>query len=150
MHYRSLAVAAVLAALLAGCGGRGQAQHGPPPLNVDTAMATRRDIATFVTLDGQVAPLQDSTLAVQQPGPLVGIYVNEGDRVSAGQLLAKVDDSNLRAQLEPADGDHRASRGACAHLGIERPDHSSSRRSAASRLRARRSRATKRRLPMRS
>ena len=100
MHYRfPVVAAAVLAAALTGCGGRSQAQHGPPPLNVDTAMAVRRDIATFVTLDGQVAPLQDATLSVQQPGPLVGIYVNEGDRVSAGQLLAKVDDSNLRAQL---------------------------------------------------
>ena len=99
MRYRYLAVAAVCAAALAGCGGRGQAQHGPPPLNVDTAMATRRDIATFLNLDGQVAPLHQSTLAVQQAGPLVGIYANEGDRVSAGQLLAKVDDSNLSAQL---------------------------------------------------
>ena len=100
MQYRYLAVAAaILAAGLAGCGSRGQTQHGPPPLNVDTAMAVRRDIATYLNLDGQVAPLQDATLSVQQPGPLVGIYVNEGDRVSAGQLLAKVDDSNLRAQL---------------------------------------------------
>ncbi|MBV9148632.1 MAG: efflux RND transporter periplasmic adaptor subunit [Candidatus Eremiobacteraeota bacterium] len=100
MLYRFLAIAAVVfAAALAGCGGRGQAQHGPPPLNVDTAMAARRDIATFLSLDGQVAPLHQSTLAVQQAGPLVGIYVNEGDRVSAGQLLAKVDDSNLSAQL---------------------------------------------------
>ncbi|MDQ2680951.1 MAG: efflux RND transporter periplasmic adaptor subunit, partial [Candidatus Eremiobacteraeota bacterium] len=37
---------------------------------------------------------------VTQSGPLVGVYVNEGDRVSRGQLLAKVDDSNLNAQLQ--------------------------------------------------
>jgi len=99
MQYRYLAVAAVLMATgLLGCGGR-QAQHGPPPLNVDTAVAVRRDIATYLSLDGQVAPLQSSTLSVQQPGPIVGIYANEGDRVGAGQLLVKVDDSNLRAQL---------------------------------------------------
>ncbi|MDP9025342.1 MAG: efflux RND transporter periplasmic adaptor subunit, partial [Candidatus Eremiobacteraeota bacterium] len=46
-----------------------------------------------------VAPLQDATLSVQQPGPLVAVYVNEGQRVSAGQLLARVDDSTMRAQL---------------------------------------------------
>ncbi|PZR56710.1 MAG: hypothetical protein DLM50_07715 [Candidatus Meridianibacter frigidus] len=102
MHYRSLAfvLAVAGAAALTGCGHKGaQGPKGPPPLNVDTATAMRRDIATFIQLDGQVAPLQDATLSLQQSGPLVGIYVNEGDRVSAGQLLAKVDDSTMQAQL---------------------------------------------------
>ncbi|MDQ6822879.1 MAG: efflux RND transporter periplasmic adaptor subunit [Candidatus Eremiobacteraeota bacterium] len=89
------------AAFLGGCAHKGNdAQaHGPPALNVDVARATRQDIATFVTLDGQVAPLQESALSFQQSGPIVGIYVNEGDHVGAGQLLARVDASTLSAQL---------------------------------------------------
>ena len=100
MSQRRRAIAA-LAVLLAvsGCAQKQKTSHAPPALNVDTAVARVRDIATYATLDGQIAPLEDSTLTVQQPGPLVGIYANVGDRVSAGQLLAKVDDSTLRAQL---------------------------------------------------
>jgi RND family efflux transporter MFP subunit len=68
-------------------------------LDVEAAQAQRRSIATYLTLDGQVAPLEESTLSFQQSGPISSIYVNQGDRVSTGELLAKIDDSTLRAQL---------------------------------------------------
>ena len=103
MHYQRLAMATLaLTVALAGC-GKGQQQKGPMPLNVDVASAQRRDIATNLTLDGQIAPLEQSTLAFQQSGPISAVYVNVGDRVSRGQLLAKIDDSTLRAQLAQAE-----------------------------------------------
>ncbi|MFN2529026.1 MAG: efflux RND transporter periplasmic adaptor subunit [Candidatus Baltobacteraceae bacterium] len=98
-HRVAIAIAAMAAVGLSGCGKKDAGPKGPPPLNVDTATAMRRDIATYVNLDGQVAPLQDATLSVQQSGPLLAVYVNEGQRVTAGELLAKVDDSTMRAQL---------------------------------------------------
>lgn len=100
MHYNRLAVAGILAAsvVLGGCARNAQ-QRGPVALDVEAAQAQRRDIATYLTLDGQVAPLEESTLSFQQSGPISAIYVNQGERVSAGELLAKVDDSTLRAQL---------------------------------------------------
>lgn len=102
MHYQRLAIVTLaLTVSLAGC-GKGQQQKGPMPLNVDVASAQRRDIATSITLDGQIAPLEQSTLAFQQSGPIAAVYVNVGDRVSAGELLAKIDDSTLRAQLSQA------------------------------------------------
>ena len=102
MHYQRLAIVTLaLTVSLAGC-GKGQQQKGPMPLNVDVASAQRRDIATNITLDGQIAPLEQSTLAFQQSGPIAAVYVNVGDRVSAGELLAKIDDSTLRAQLSQA------------------------------------------------
>ncbi|MDP9017530.1 MAG: efflux RND transporter periplasmic adaptor subunit, partial [Candidatus Eremiobacteraeota bacterium] len=101
MQYQRVAIAIVAAVgvSLTGCAKKDAGPKGPPPLNVDAAAAVRRDIATFVNLDGQIAPLQDATLSVQQSGPLVNVYVNEGQRVSAGQLIAQVDDSTFRAQL---------------------------------------------------
>lgn len=96
---RAAACAFMLAVSLAGC-GRPQPQHrGPAPLDVDVAHAQARSIATYLSLDGQVAPLEESTLSFQQSGPITGIYVNEGDRVSAGELLARIDASTLQAQL---------------------------------------------------
>lgn len=88
-----------LALALAGCGGQNQQKRGPAALDVDVAQAQRRTIATYIRLDGQVAPLEESTLSFQQSGPITSIYVNQGDRVSAGQLLAQIDASTLRAQL---------------------------------------------------
>ncbi len=100
MQYHRFAGAAALAfaVIVSGCGGHQQAR-GPMALDVDVSHAQRQSIATYLTLDGQIAPLQDSTLSFQQSGPLATIYVNQGDRVTAGELLAKIDDSTLRAQL---------------------------------------------------
>ncbi|HET9095358.1 MAG TPA: efflux RND transporter periplasmic adaptor subunit [Candidatus Baltobacteraceae bacterium] len=100
MQYYRLAVAGLLAAtvVLGGCAGQAQ-QRGPVALDVEAAQAQRRDIATYLTLDGQVSPLEESTLSFQQSGPVSAVYVNQGDPVSAGELLAKIDDSTLRAQL---------------------------------------------------
>jgi len=103
MQYQRAAVVGTIAViLLSGCGKGGGKPAGPMPLNVDVATAQRRDIATYISLDGQIAPLQQSTLAFQQSGPLTAINVNVGDHVSAGQVLAKIDDSTLRAQLAQA------------------------------------------------
>jgi HlyD family secretion protein len=99
---RTLLAAAVLAMAATACskgGGGGPARSGPPPLAVDVAKAQRQDIATFVTLDGQIAPVQESTLSSPQSGNVAAVYVNEGQHVSAGQVVAKLDDSTLRAQL---------------------------------------------------
>lgn len=104
MFYQRASVAALVAVVaLSGCSKGGGAPRGPQALNVDVATAQRQDIATYITLDGQIAPLEQSTLSFQQSGPLSAVYVNVGDRVSAGQVLAKIDDSTLRAQLAQAE-----------------------------------------------
>jgi len=100
MTVRPLALVAVAVALAASGCGKGGGQHaGPPPLAVDVAKAQRQDVATFLTLDGQVSPLQESVLSLPQSGTVVSVYVNEGQHVKAGEVLAKLDDSTLRAQL---------------------------------------------------
>jgi multidrug efflux pump subunit AcrA (membrane-fusion protein) len=95
----ALATIAMLPAL-AGCGKKPAA--GPMPLSVDAAAATRQNLATYLTLDGQIAPLEQSTLAFQQSGTIVGIDVNIGDMVHKGTLLARIDPSTLQAQLSQA------------------------------------------------
>jgi HlyD family secretion protein len=68
-------------------------------LPVEVGTAQRQDIATYLALDGQISPLQQSTLSSPQSATLAAVYVNEGQHVAAGQLLAKLDDSTLRATL---------------------------------------------------
>jgi HlyD family secretion protein len=101
MHYQRAAVFALGATLTLSACGQGP-QHQMPPLSVDAAAATRQNIATYVSLDGQVAPLEQSVLAFQQNGTITSISVNVGDHVSAGQSLARIDDTVLRAQYAQA------------------------------------------------
>ncbi len=99
---RTLLAAAVLALAATACGkggGGGGAARGAQPLAVDVAQAHRQDIATYVALDGQIAPVQESTLSSPQSGNVSAVYVNEGQHVRRGELVAKLDDATLRATL---------------------------------------------------
>ncbi len=131
MQYQRLAVACALAASLAltGCGGGKGGGKAPQALNVDVAAAREQTIATYVTLDGQIAPLEESTLSFQQSGPISSVAVNVGDHVSAGQLLAQIDPSTLSAQLSAAESTAAqaaaSARGAQVGLPIARQSNAS-------------------------
>ena len=51
-------------------------------------------------IEGFTEPFHDIDVAAAEMGVLTKIHVVEGDRVRAGQLLAQLDDSVLRAALE--------------------------------------------------
>ena len=128
MDHNRLAVGMLAAAIcLTGC-GKGAPKQGPAALNVDVATAHRQDIGTSITLDGQIAPLEQSTLAFQQSGPIAAVYVNVGDRVRQGELVAKIDDSTLRAQLAQAQAaaaqQNASAQGAQAGLPIAQQQNS--------------------------
>jgi RND family efflux transporter MFP subunit len=90
--------AAGLAAVLSAC-AKAPPPAAPRPVTVQTSHLVRRTLATFDNLDGQVAPYLQSSLSTQQSGTIVAEFANEGDRVRSGELLAKIDDSPLVAQL---------------------------------------------------
>jgi HlyD family secretion protein len=100
---RTIGAAVLVVLAVSACGHGGGQQQGAPPLAVDVAAAQRQDIATTITLDGQITPLQEATLSTPQSGTVTAVYVNEGQRVHAGELLAKLDDSTFRAQLAQAE-----------------------------------------------
>jgi HlyD family secretion protein len=102
-NVRALAVMTAGAAILSAC-SHGATQQGQPPSAVEVAPATRGNIATYVVLDGQIVPQYDATVATAEAGTVAAVYVNEGDHVRQGQLLVKLDDSQLRAQLIQAQG----------------------------------------------
>ena len=97
------------------------AASAPPPLAVRTATVERRTIAVYETLDGQVNPYLQANLAPQQSGTLLESYANEGDRVRRGQILAKIDDALLRANLTQQQGSHEQSIAKLAQSKIQLP-----------------------------
>ncbi|MFQ5460086.1 MAG: biotin/lipoyl-binding protein, partial [Anaerolineae bacterium] len=85
-----------LAVLLAGCGRLGlggdatatpePVAQGTPRPTVDTA------VRRVVTADGAlVLPIPPQTLAFPASGTVLEVAVEPGDRVTAGQLLARLD-----------------------------------------------------------
>ena len=51
---------------------------------------------------GKLLPIEQSKLAFEIPGKINKIYVDVGDSVSEGEILAKLDDREAAAQLNQA------------------------------------------------
>jgi RND family efflux transporter MFP subunit len=72
-----------------------------PPL-IQVTRLTRGDVPVRSTLSGTLAPYAQAKLYAKVAGYLKAIYVDKGDRVKAGQLLAIIDAPELQAQLAGA------------------------------------------------
>ena len=53
---------------------------------------------------GTVRPINEIKVSPKSTGLIKQLYVAQGDVVKKGQVLAQMDDSNLRPQLESAEG----------------------------------------------
>jgi RND family efflux transporter MFP subunit len=71
--------------------------------NIQTGVVEDRDIEKTVLATGQVVSATDLNLSFQSSGMVKKVYVKEGDKVFAGQLLAEQDTSDLLAQLHSAE-----------------------------------------------
>jgi HlyD family secretion protein len=65
----------------------------------DSIAVTREDLTLTVTANGTVTPEMSINVSPKNSGILKSLFVKEGDRVEKGQLLARMDDSNLQGQL---------------------------------------------------
>jgi multidrug efflux pump subunit AcrA (membrane-fusion protein) len=90
----------ILAALfvLAGC-SHSTRQTAPTPF-VATTVATNGAVNPNEPLPGLIAPYQNVAIQSTLTEPADAVYVNEGDRVRKGQVIALLDTADLRAQLE--------------------------------------------------
>lgn len=79
-------------------------QQRETELESHTAEVIRQNLEVKVTASGSIRPLTPVNISPKQPGRISAIYVDQGDRVKAGQLLARMDDSNLRGELLRAGG----------------------------------------------
>jgi HlyD family secretion protein len=73
-------------------------------LDSQTAPVVRQDLEVKVTATGSIRPLTPVNISPKEPGRIIGILVDQGDRVKAGDLLARMDDSNLQGELRRAEG----------------------------------------------
>ncbi len=99
---RGGAAAFVAVALLATAGcGRGNKRPPRSTANavVPVVQAAFGSIAPVSSLSGTVAPLQNVAITSTLAEPADAVFVQEGDRVARGQVLAQLDTADLQAQL---------------------------------------------------
>ena len=66
---------------------------------ITTFTAQREVFNHYVELQGSVSTKQNIIIYPEYSGVLVSVYVEEGQRVNKGQLLAKIDDGGMSQQL---------------------------------------------------
>ena len=91
----------VLTAALAALIGAGPALAAPP--EVPTVEVGTGAADTGFDIDGSLEALHQSTVAAQLGGNVLQLAVKAGDRVKAGQLLARIDEREAQAGLARTD-----------------------------------------------
>lgn len=88
--------------LLLGGGGFWAMNHfkaEPQQAPLMTASVMRGDVKQTITATGTVRYPEEVPLAFEQTGTVKEIYVEDGDKVTAGQILARLDTETLQQEL---------------------------------------------------
>ncbi len=72
-------------------------------VTIRTAQASYQDLVKSFSTNGKVEPLDDFQVHAQAAGQVQDIYVDVGQKVSAGELLLKMDDKYALANLAHAN-----------------------------------------------
>lgn len=79
--------------------GPGKSKRAP---NVTTAPVDVRDIVTTISVVGDISAVSEQRIAPRITGRLLELFVDEGDSVKAGQLIARIDGSDIAQQIARA------------------------------------------------
>jgi RND family efflux transporter MFP subunit len=90
-------------------------------VEVEVAPATRPAAgpAGVLNASGYVTPRRRATIAAKITGRVTGVFFDEGTRVTEGQLLAMLDDSDARRALDSAKADRDSAQAAIADFEVQ-------------------------------
>lgn len=94
------AVTAMALSLLVACGGAGDGQEPERRLPVTAAEVRTGDVEVVETTVGRIEAATAPTVAAEVAGRVVEVARDAGDTVGAGELLARIDDSNYRNAVQ--------------------------------------------------
>ncbi len=89
---------------------------------VEVAAAAKPDAGgpqALLNASGYITPRRRATIAAKITGRVTGVFFDEGTRVAEGQLLATLDDSDVKRALDSAKADRDASRAAIADFEVQ-------------------------------
>ncbi len=87
----------VTLALLAACSGKPEAEETTLPAPVQVTPVKRQVIHSIVEADAVLYPLHQSDIMPKVSAPVRQFYANRGDHVQEGQLLAVLENRDLKA-----------------------------------------------------
>ncbi|HKV50647.1 MAG TPA: efflux RND transporter periplasmic adaptor subunit [Gemmatimonadaceae bacterium] len=108
-----LALVAASAALA--CGGKSASKAASAPAAVEVgreniAIASTQQLQSGPAVSGTLEARQTATLRAEVAGPVVQTYVDRGQSVRRGQLLARIDDTSLRQAALSAQSGARSAK----------------------------------------
>lgn len=92
----ALAGLAAVISLLAGCSGK-QSEPPQPVVTVQAATVKRATIRRVITSEAVLYPLNQADIVPKISAPISKFFVDRGDRVHAGELLARLENKDLAA-----------------------------------------------------
>jgi RND family efflux transporter MFP subunit len=90
----------------AGAGASGRRGGGPgarPPMTVEMVAATRHEIVDYVGVVGNLIGETTVDVVPRVAGRIEAVNVQLGDRVTKGQQVAKIEDREIREQINEAE-----------------------------------------------
>ncbi|HEX8812043.1 MAG TPA: biotin/lipoyl-binding protein, partial [Terracidiphilus sp.] len=88
-------------------------------LQVRAAEVTKRDLVSVLSTNGRVEPLENHEIHSPLATTVRAVYVQPGDQVAAGKVLAVLDDTDARARVAAAESGVRS-----AQAALEAATHS--------------------------
>jgi HlyD family secretion protein len=123
-----IVAAAVVIALLGGAvAGLRVLRERRSRVTVQTERTGRRDLVSTVSASGEIKPKRYVDISANVSGRITNIYVKEGERVTAGQILCRIDSTQFAAEKRQAEAAVLAAQAdltrAMADLDVSRLDH---------------------------
>ena len=80
----------------------GAGNFGRPPMTVELGKVARADLAEYLTIVGNLVGAATVEVAPKVDGRMELINVRIGDRVARGQVIARIEDSEILEQVKQA------------------------------------------------
>jgi HlyD family secretion protein len=98
-NWKKIAIAGGVVVLVAAIIGFSVMQSRKGVVQVQTGKVARQDLASAVTASGEIKPKTYVNIGANAYGKITKLYVKEGERVKAGQLLATIDNIQPEADV---------------------------------------------------
>src|SRR5882762_8923238 len=118
---RRVMYAAIPVLIFAGIVAAAYAFRSQKPV-VEVASAAKPDAGgrqALLNASGYITPRRRATIAAKITGRVTGVFFDEGTRVAQGQLLATLDDADVKRSLDSAKADRDAAQGAIADYEVQ-------------------------------
>src|SRR6202041_2978174 len=116
-RWGTVVVVLVVVALIAGAAWALRDQK--PVVEVAVAQKAATGRPALLNASGYVTPRRRATVAAKITGRVTGVFFDEGNRAKEGQLLATLDDSDVRRALDSAVADRNSSQAAIQDLQVQ-------------------------------